>query len=130
MFNREYGDAQIQYPYDGGEYKIEQPFENMQFNKFTGTDLQVGYTIDKDLNQYVPNPMLLYMYDETSATFRYDDGSFPTAIQDLTEYMPFGQDMTLNGENYTLNFNAEISTFTLQPEQNTLFADILFRISK
>lgn len=126
LFNREYGDAQIQYPYDGGEYKIEQPFENMQFNKFTGTDLQVGYTIDKDLNQYVPNPMLLYMYDETSATFRYDDGSFPTAIQDLTEYMPFGQDMTLNGENYTLNFNAEISTFTLVPEQNTLFAEYYF----
>lgn len=124
--NREYGDAQIQYPYDGGEYKIEQPFENMQFNKFTGTDLQVGYTIDKDFNQYVPNPMLLYMYDETSATFRYDDGSFPTAIQDLTEYMPFGQDMTLNGENYTLNFNAEISTFTLQAEQNTLFAEYYF----
>lgn len=126
LFNREYGDAQIQYPYDGGEYKIEQPFENMQFNKFTGTDLQVGYTIDKDFNQYVPKPMLLYMYDETSATFRYDDGSFPTAIQDLTEYMPFGQDMTLNGENYTLNFNAEISTFTLQPEQNTLFAEYYF----
>jgi hypothetical protein len=124
--NREYGDAQIQYPYDGGEYKIEQPFENMQFNKFTGTNLQVGYTVDKDLNSYVPKPMLLYMYDETSATFRYDDGSFPTAIQDLTEYMPFGQDMTLNGENYTLNFNAEISTFTLVPEQNTLFAEYYF----
>ena len=124
--NREYGDAQIQYPYDGGEYKIEQPFENMQFNKFTGTNLQVGYTIDKDLNSYVPNPMLLYMYDETSATFRYDDGSQPTAIQNLTEYMPFGQDMTLNGENYTLNFNAEISTFTLVPEQNTLFAEYYF----
>ena len=126
LFGREYGDAQIQYPYDGGEYKIEQPFENMQFNKFTGTDLQVGYTVDKDFNSYVPKPMLLYMYDETSATFRYDDGSFPTAIQDLTEYMPFGQDMTLNGENYTLNFNAEISTFTLQVEQNTLFAEYYF----
>jgi hypothetical protein len=66
------------------------------------------------------------MYDETSATFRYDDGSQPTAIQNLTEYMPFGQDMTLNGENYTLNFNAEISTFTLVPEQNTLFAEYYF----
>lgn len=124
--NREYGDAQIQYSYDGGEYKIEQPFENMLFNKFTGTNLQVGYTVDKDFNSYVPKPMLLYMYDETSATFRYDDGSQPVAIQDLTEYMPFGQDMTLNGENYTLNFNAEISTFTLVPEQNTLFAEYYF----
>lgn len=126
LFLREYGDAQIQYPYDGGQYKIEQPFENMQFNKFDGTDLQVGYTLNKDLQQYIPKPMLIYMYDETSASFRYDDGSFPTAIQDLTEYMPFGQDMILNGVNYTLNFNAEISTFTLQPEQNTLFSEYYF----
>jgi hypothetical protein len=126
LFNREYGNTQIQYPYDGGEYKIEQPFENMMFTKFTGTDLQVGYTIDKDQNSYAPKPMLLYMYDETSATFRWDDGSVPPSPQVLTEYMPFGQDMTLNGENYTLNFNAEISTFTLVPEQNTLFAEYYF----
>ena len=124
--NREYGNTQIQYPYDGGEYKIEQPFENMMFTTFTGTQLQVGYTIDKDQNSYAPKPMLLYMYDETSASFRWDDGTVPPAPQVLTEYMPFGQDMTLNGENYTLNFNAEISTFTLQTEQNTLFAEYYF----
>ena len=123
LYGREYGDAQIQFDYDGGEYKIEQPFENMHFQKFSGTDLQVGFTIDKDLNSYTPKPMLLYMYDETSTSFRYYDGS---TYQTLTEYMPCGQDVVVNTENYKLNFNAEVSTFTLNVEQNTLFAVYYF----
>jgi hypothetical protein len=36
--------------------------------------------------------------------------------------MPFGQDVLDTNVNYTLNFNAEISTFTLQTEPNTLYA--------
>jgi hypothetical protein len=123
LFNREYGDAQIAFDYDGGEYKIEQPFENMQMNRFTGTDLQVGFTVDKDLNTYTPNPMLLYMYDETNVSFKFYNGS---SYSTLTEYMPFGQDVKVNTENYSLNFNAEISTLTGQVEQNTLFATYYF----
>jgi hypothetical protein len=123
LFSREYGDAQIAFDYDGGEYKIEQPFENMQMNRFTGTDLQVGFTVDKDLNTYTPKPMLLYMYDETSVSFKFYSG---TTYSTLTEYMPFGQDVKVNTENYSLNFNAEISTLTGQVEQNTLFATYYF----
>jgi len=119
LFGREYGDAEETFDYDGGEYKIEQPFENMQMNRFTGTDLQVGFTINKDLQTYVPKPMLLYMYDETPATFRFNKG---TSIVTLSEYMPFGQDVDVLTENFSLNFNAEISTLTGLIEQNTLFA--------
>ncbi len=123
LFGREYGDAQIAFDYDGGEYKIEQPFENMQFNRFTNTDLQVGFTIDKDLNSYVPKPMLLYMYNETTTSFKFNTG---TGINTLTEYMPFGQDVKVLTDNFSLNFNAEISTLTGLVEQNTLFATYYF----
>ena len=123
LFGREYGDTQVAFDYDGGEYKIEQPFENMHFQRFTNTDLQVGFTIDKDLNSYVPKPMLLYMYDETNTSFKFNTG---TGINTLTEYMPFGQDVKVLTENYTLNFNAEISTLTGLVEQNTLFATYYF----
>ena len=123
LFGREYGDAQIAFDYDGGEYKIEQPFENMQFNRFTNTDLQVGFTIDKDLNSYVPKPMLLYMYDETTTSFKFNTG---TGTNTLTEYMPFGQDVKILTDNFSLNFNAEISTLTGLVEQNTLFATYYF----
>ena len=123
LFGREYGDAQIAFDYDGGEYKIEQPFENMQFNRFTNTNLQVGFTIDKDLNSYVPKPMLLYMYDETTTSFKFNTG---TGTNTLTEYMPFGQDVKVLTDNFSLNFNAEISTLTGLVEQNTLFATYYF----
>jgi hypothetical protein len=123
LFGREYGDAQIAFDYDGGEYKIEQPFENMQMQKFTNTNLQVGFTVDKDLNTYTPKPMLLYMYDETNVSFKFYNGS---SYSTLTKYMPFGQDVKVLTENYSLNFNAEISTLTGQVEQNTLFATYYF----
>jgi len=123
LFGREYGDAKVAFDYDGGDYKIEQPFENMQMNRFTGTDLQVGFTVDKDLNTYTPKPMLLYMYDETNVSFQFYNGS---SYSTLTEYMPFGQDVKVNTENYSLNFNQEISTLTGQVEQNTLFATYYF----
>ena len=118
LFGREYGDAQIAFDYDGGEYKIEQPFENMHMQRFTGTDLQVGFTVDKDLNTYTPKPMLLYMYDETNVSFQFYDGS---SYSTLTEYMPFGQDVKVNNLNFTLNFNYEISTLLLQAVPNTLY---------
>ena len=123
LHNREYGDTQVAFDYDGGEFKVEQPFENMHFQRFTGTELQVGFTVNKDLQTYVPKPMLIYMYDETPASFEFYDGSTTST---LTEYMPFGQDVTVNNENFTLNFNAEISTFTGNVEQNTLFAVYYF----
>ena len=118
LTGREYGNAKQQFDYDGGEFKIELPFENMQMQRFQGTNLQIGETIKTDGNKYVPKPMILYQYDQLSADYRFDNG---TSTSTLTEYVPFGQDVVVNGENYTLNFNAEISTLTNQVEQNTLF---------
>ena len=119
LFSRDYGDAVSTFNYDGGEYKIEQPFENMMQTKFTGTDLQVGFTVNKDLQTYVPKPMLLYMYDNKPCEFQYYDGTSTTTIN---TYMPFGQDVTLNNSDFTLNFNAEVSTLTNLANLNTLFS--------
>ena len=44
-FSRNYGDLQSEFDYDGGDFKIKLPFENLLFNKFTGTNLQVGYSM-------------------------------------------------------------------------------------
>jgi len=119
LFSREYGDAVSTFNYDGGEYKIKQPFENMLMTKFTNTDLQVGFTIDKDLNTYVPKPMLLYMYDNKTCAFKYYDG---TSTSTINTYLPFGQDVTVNNSDFTLNFNAEVSTLTNLVNLNTLFS--------
>ena len=119
LTNRNFGNTDEQFEYDGGEFKIELPFENMMMQKFTGTNLQIGETIKSDGTKYAPKPMILYMYDELSADFKFREGT--STVTDQTEYMPFGQDVIDGNLNYTLNFHPEISTMTLQTEQRTLF---------
>jgi len=116
---RDYGNTNQLYEYDGGEYKIDLPFENMMMHKFTDTDLQVGKRLNTDIQTYIPKPMIMYAYDTTSAQWRFNDGS---SVTDMTTYIPFGQDLQLGTSDFTLNFNADISTFLLEPVANTLFA--------
>lgn len=115
---REYGDLQQIYDYDGTEYTIELPFENILHTKFTSTDLQVGYSLDKNLQPIIPKPVLLYMNDQKSCSFYFNDGS---TTNHITSYMPFGQDLVYNGANYTLNFGWDNSSFHLTPIQNNVF---------
>lgn len=106
-FGREYGDLEQTYDYDGTEYVVESPFENLMHSKFTGTDLQVGYLIDRNLGVYVPKPMLLYMAEQNDCSFKFYNG---TTVNTLTNYMPFGQDTFANGQYLSLNFGPEISS--------------------
>ena len=121
LTNRGYGNTDQLFDYDGGEFKVELPFENMMMQKFTNTNLQIGETIKTDGNKYAPKPMILYMYDELAANFKFNEGG--STITSQTKYMPFGQDVIDNNLNFTLNFHPEISTMTLQTEQRTLFAE-------
>ena len=122
-YNREYGNMLYQYDYDGGEYITELPFENLLQQKFTGTDLQVGYCLNNEFAPYVPKPVLLYQYDNHNCNFKLSDG---TNNPTVTNYTPFGQDLLHNSQNYTLNFAPETSSFLLQPIQNTLFYEYNF----
>jgi hypothetical protein len=115
---REYGDLQQIYDYDGTDYTIELPFENILHTKFTGTDLQVGYSLDTNLQPIIPQPVLLYMNDQKSCSFYFNNGS---TTSQLTTYMPFGQDLVYNSTNYTLNFGWDNSSFHLTPIQNNIF---------
>lgn len=106
-FGREYGSLEQTYDYDGAEYLVESPFENLLHNKFTGTDLQVGYCINRNWGKYIPKPMLLYMAEQKTCNFKFNNGS---SVATLTNYMPFGQDTYANGQYYSLNFGPEISS--------------------
>ena len=125
LFGRSYGSAKSGFEYDGGEYKIELPFENLMHNKFTGTNLQVGFNIDANLSPYTPEPTILYMYESQDADFRLNDGDLGTT-NELTSYVPFGQDVLHNGSARSLNFSADYSTLLDEPSQNNLFSDYYF----
>ena len=118
-----YGNTKIGFDFDGGEYKVESPFENLLHNNF-GNNLQVGYCLNKELAPYIPKPCLLYMNELTTLsggdTIHWD-GQTATAV-----YVPFGQDSNILFETgtipLTLNFGEEISSFYLENNPNTLYA--------
>ena len=121
IFNRNYGDMLYSFPYDGEEYKIEVPFENLMFNKFDGINLQVGYclTNSPDFKPYVPKPIIIYQYEElTTSAFYLNNG---ITIDSVTSYVPFGQDVLDQSINYTLNFGQELSTLLLTEIPNSIY---------
>jgi hypothetical protein len=114
-----YGDLLYDMDIDGGEYTIELPFETMLMTKFSDSNLQVGYALDSNLNPYIPNPVFLYDYGTIQTQdFYFNDG---TSTTKLTNYNLFGQDSNISGNNYTINFGVEQSTYTNKLEENSLF---------
>lgn len=123
-FGQEYGDLSYQYPYDGEEFVVSVPFENLLFNQFTGTNIQVAYSVDKDLKPYITKPVLLYLYEQTTTSnFKFNDGS---TTHNVTSYYPFGQDLMSNNVHYSLNFGNDISSLTLENVPNGLFQTYYF----
>jgi len=126
---KEYGNTEYQYPYDGGEFTIKVPFENLLFNQFfdsgTPTGLQVGYSLDQAYAPYIPKPCLLYKYGSVNLVdhIRFTDG---ISLFQTNDYMMFGQDLTDNGINYSTNFAPETSSYWLFPIQQSIFATYYF----
>ncbi len=119
LFMREFGDLSQSFDFDGGQYEIAVEFENLQFSKFEGVPLQVGYCLDENLEGYVPKPIILYENQENAVNFYLKDGANP-AVQ-LNSCVNFGQDMSVLTTPFSLNWGTENSTFTLQPNENGLY---------
>lgn len=118
--SREYGNLSATFNNDGSDYSIKLPFENLMFNKFTGTNLQVGYALKSDLTPYAPKPIILYFTERTSGTLFFNTGLSNTNI---SNFNIFGQDCidTADLTTNTLNWGVEISSYFLQPIDNSLF---------
>ena len=115
LFNREYGDLDYLFPYDGGEFKIELPFENLQFAELT-TDLFVSALMDENSSAYIPEPLLLYLGGElTAPTFKFFDG---TTELNVTDYALFN---SVNTTGFSLCFGNEFNIVTQETEPNSLY---------
>ena len=122
---REYGDISNNYPYDGGDFSISVPFENLEFQKFSNTELQVGYSLSQapDFKPYIPKPILLYYNGATTTSFKFYNGSSESTI---TNVALFGQDLVYNNQIYSLNFSSDNSTWYNAIIDNSLFGVYYF----
>lgn len=118
--SREYGNLSSTFNTDGSDYSIKLPFENLLFNKFTGTNLQVGYALKSDLTPYAPKPIIVYFTERKSGTLYINNGSGATNV---SNFNVFGQDCidTADLTKNSLNWGYEISSYFLEPINNSLF---------
>ncbi|CAB4153386.1 hypothetical protein UFOVP622_17 [uncultured Caudovirales phage] len=122
---REWGDISTAYPYDGGDFNVTVPFENLQFTKFIGTTTHVGYSLTSapDFKPYVPKPVLMYFNGAMATNFQLKSSAFSETINGACL---FGQDLDYNGTIYSLNFSSDTSTWYSSLISNSLFATYYF----
>jgi hypothetical protein len=131
LANSEYGNTEYQFAYDGDEYNIEVPFENLLFTRAEETNTPTnyaifGYCLNENYQAYTPKPILLYLYG-SSGTLAHNI-SFYNGVghSNISSYALFGQDLTYQNTKYSLNFGAENSIIHLETIQQGLYAEYYF----
>ena len=137
FLNREYFDSQTNAPkefgdyketnsnYDGGEYTIDIPFENIRFSKeLTSNTLEppTAFILNEKTTTeaYDNKPILLYLDNlKTGLSFYFNDGISTTQV---TQYMPLTNQLTYNNVVYSNHFAAEASPFDATYITNTLYS--------
>ena len=121
----EYGDLKKTFNYDGEDYNIKVPFENLNFQLYTATSTQVGFCLTKfpDHKPYIPKPILLYNYGKLTTGAKITDG---TTTDSMVNYIVFGQDNKVNNYNMSINFGSEISTLLNAVNPNSIYNTYYF----
>jgi hypothetical protein len=123
--NLGYGDLRADYDIDGTELKIETGFENLMFERLQDrstddlTNIQVGKSIDKNLDPYIGKPFIFYkngftFYDTPIKCDAHADITY--SFQTATE-----NDITLSQVSNSINFSADISTYSYSEVLRNLF---------
>jgi len=122
----EYGSLSADTGYDGEEYSIKLPFEDLNFNNIGGGLLQVGYALKSDLAKYVPKAVILYDYNPSGLTtcpqFYFNTNLTGGTSTAHTTYKAFGQETLISGNTFSLNFGTQQSTLTNEIITNGLYA--------
>jgi hypothetical protein len=122
----EYGSLSADTGYEGEEYNIKLPFEDLNFNNIVGGLLQVGYALKSDLAKYVPKAVILYDYNPSGLTtcpqFYFNTNLTGGTSTAHTTYKAFGQETLISSETFSLNFGTQQSTLTNLIIENGLYA--------
>ena len=105
----------------GSKYVVQTPFEKMLFEKLPNTDIQYGYSVDKEQKPINPDP-LIFVNNWTIIQLNpisFIDGDESTANRATPLYV-YNRPSNSSDIN-TINFNAEIDEFSLTVKPNSLF---------
>jgi hypothetical protein len=134
-----YGDLRADFDFDGEEFEVELPFEQLMWERLTDSEtglitdkILVGKSIDRNLEPYIGAPMLFY------ATGEFEMDGEENTIGFLDE---LGDDFPLaniwycntssrfdvnNDTTYSTNFGGDIDAYFLQAVSNGLYQTYWF----
>ena len=125
-------------------YKIEVPFEHMQFERLydagtappTATDVQYGYSVNENQQSYIGEPLLFYPILNTDTTIRIRDTATSDVLNISRYYIPSNSLALLpSTSKVNIHFQNELNEYLaneptgsgLQPVDPSLqFTDTLF----
>lgn len=118
----DYGDLKYEQidSLESATFEIKLPFENPMFERKTGSSFQTITFKNKDLNNYVPKPVLMYLNGQQ------DVSAFPIKINTESGYTSINTYARFSNEYYNgtimpINWGAEISTWYLNTVSNGLY---------
>ena len=122
---REFGDyKETNANYDGGEYTINLPFENIRFVKETTSNVDEparAFILNEEtsVESYDNKPILLYLSTYQTTSFYFNNDSTTTL---LTAYRPLCNQITYNNDIFSNHFYPEASAFNGVTINNTLYS--------
>lgn len=133
LYGQSYGDLiyKNENTTENSTYDIKVPFENVLFEvPKEGTNFQTATLIDKDLNPYIPKPMLIYLSQFVSVIPLADQIKITNSaggVQSILGYNRFSNEINLvpldlsYSNLITLNFGNEQSSWTNDLAPNGLY---------
>lgn len=126
LFNLEYGNLFFENKNSTSteNYEIKLPFENIMYDRTIGSDFQTATMLNKDVQPYIPKPILMFQNGLQAVTPNIKLKSGAT-INSIANYVRFSNELQSVGGNpedtQTLNFGAEISSWDLTTAFNGLY---------
>ena len=121
-----YGDLETEFTYDGDEFTIELPFEQMLFERISDlddqstTDVIMGKAIDMELAPVVGNPILFYANTAISLTDTLNYVNITGTNQVRSSLWEIN---TSGDSSQSINFGAEINPYALTVDSNSLYVN-------
>ena len=118
--------------WDGGEFKVELDFEKMLYERLSNSDTGAlsdicqGAMLDKDFNATIGAPLLLYIKNQTTSGFHFQNGTggghdtITTYNRPSQIFVPTSG--TVAATSSSLNFGVEIDEFFREVKGTNLFA--------